>query len=35
MWRLGSGPAIELLRAYKNVKAVCVSFIQEPRAWGR
>ena len=29
--KLGSGSAIELLRAYQNIKAVCVSSIQEPR----
>ena len=24
MWRLGSGPTIELFKAYQNVKAVCI-----------
>lgn len=34
-WRLGSGPAIVLFKAYKNIKAfVYVSFIQEPRTLG-
>ena len=31
-WRFGSSPAIELFKAYQNIKAeCCVSFIQDPR----
>ena len=28
-WRLGSGPAIVLFKAYQNIKAMYMSFIQE------
>lgn len=31
MWRLGSGPALELFWAYQNIKVVYVFFIREPR----
>jgi hypothetical protein len=29
MWRLGI--YIELIKAYQNIKVVCMSFIEEPR----
>lgn len=32
---LGSGPAIQQIKAYKNRKAVCASFIQKPRTSGQ
>jgi hypothetical protein len=35
MWRLGSGPEVALFKAYQNIKAVCVSFIWEPRTLGQ
>ena len=28
-WRLGSGPIADLIKAYKNIKAVCVCLFQE------
>lgn len=33
-WELKSGPAVILYKAYQNVKAVQMSFIQEPRTLG-
>jgi len=34
-WRLGSGPAIELLKTHQNMKAKCVYIsFENPEHWG-
>lgn len=35
MWRLGSGPFIELFKTYKNIKALCMCLsFRNPEHWG-
>jgi hypothetical protein len=34
MWRLGTAPAIELIKAYQNIKVVCVFLsFRNPEHW--
>ena len=35
MWRSGSSPVIELVKAYQKIEALCVSSMQEPRTLGQ